>query len=67
MIMTDQSSRPDAVYLPDDLVDEVNKLAQRLGESPGFIVIAAVEHFTRIPEEQRKAVVHGTSIRRRGE
>ncbi len=64
--MIDESSQSDAVYLPDDLVDSVNKLAQRLGESPRFIIIAAVEHFIRIPEEQRKAVVRGTSIRRRG-
>lgn len=64
--MTDGSSPADAVYLPDDLADAVNELARQLGESPRFIIIAAVEHFTRIPEQQRKAVVRGTSIRRRG-
>lgn len=50
--------------LPDDLVDKVLSLSKALGTSPKHIVIAAVEHLTRIPEEQRKAILKGTSIRR---
>jgi len=53
--------------LPEDIVEALKKLSERLGESPRDIVIAAVEHFTRIPEEQRKAILRGTSIRRRGQ
>ncbi|MGB6068676.1 MAG: hypothetical protein WBG50_28030 [Desulfomonilaceae bacterium] len=51
--------------LPDDLIEQVAELADRLGESPRDIVIAAVEHFTRIPEERRKAVLKAASLRRR--
>jgi hypothetical protein len=50
--------------LPDDLIRAVHDLSQRLGASPRQIVIAAVEHLTRIPEEQRKAILKGTSLRR---
>ncbi len=61
-----QPSEEIAVFrLPDDLVEQVAQLADRLGESPRDIVIAAVEHFTRIPEERRKAVMKAASIRRR--
>jgi predicted transcriptional regulator len=64
--MLDQSNMDPTFRLPDDLVEEVNKLALELGETPREVVIAAVDHFTRIPEERRKAVMRGTSIRRRG-
>lgn len=64
--MLDQSNMDPTIILPDDLVEEVNKLALELGETPRDVVIAAVDHFTRIPEERRKAVMRGTSIRRRG-
>jgi len=64
--MLDQSNMDPTIILPDDLVVEVDKLAHELGETPRDIVIAAVDHFTRIPEERRKAVMRGTSIRRRG-
>jgi predicted transcriptional regulator len=64
--MLDQSNMDPTFRLPDDLVEEVNKLALELGETPRDVVIAAVDHFTRIPEERRKAVMRGTSIRRRG-
>ena len=61
-----QPLEENAVFrLPDDLVEQVAELADRLGESPRDIVIAAVEHFARIPEERRKAVLKGASIRRR--
>jgi predicted transcriptional regulator len=63
--MNKPSEQVQVFRLPDDLVDEVAKLADRLGETPQDIVIAAVDHFTRIPEERRKAVLMGTSIRRR--
>ncbi|MDQ7782141.1 MAG: hypothetical protein RDU20_04630 [Desulfomonilaceae bacterium] len=52
--------------LPEDLAEAVDDLAEKLGESPRDIVIAAVEHFTRIPEQQRRAVLRGVSMRRRG-
>lgn len=51
--------------LPDDLVDAVKALTEKYGESPRDIVIAAVEHFTRLPDERRRAVLKGTSMRRR--
>ncbi|MBI5250491.1 MAG: hypothetical protein HY912_13440 [Desulfomonile tiedjei] len=52
--------------LPEDLADKLVQMGERYGESPSDLVIAAVEHFTRIPEEQRKAVLKGVSLRRRG-
>jgi hypothetical protein len=52
--------------LPDDLMEAIRRMSLSYGESPRDIIIAAVEHFTRIPEEQRKAVLRGVSIRRRG-
>ena len=62
-----QPLEENAVFrLPDDLVEQVAQLADRFGESPRDIVIAAVEHFARIPEERRKAVLKAASIRRRG-
>jgi hypothetical protein len=51
--------------LPDDLVEAVKALTETYGESPRDIVIAAVEHFTRLPDERRRAVLKGTSLRRR--
>jgi len=51
--------------LPEDLVRTVGDLAEQYGESPRDIVIAAVDHFARIPEQQRRAVIRGTAIRRR--
>ncbi len=56
----------DSIDLPEDVIQSVKELSTRLGESPRNIVIAAVEHFARIPEEQRKAALRATSIRRRG-
>jgi predicted transcriptional regulator len=63
--MTEPSELTQVFRLPDDLVERVAELADQYGETPRDIVIAAVEHFTRIPEERRKAVLRGTSIRRR--
>lgn len=51
--------------LPEDLLEKLKQMAERYGESSRDLVIAAVDHFTRIPEEQRKAVLKGTSLRRR--
>jgi len=64
--MTQNSGKADFFQLPEDLLDKVNEMSARLGESPRIIVIAAVDHFTRISEEQRKASLRATSIRRRG-
>jgi hypothetical protein len=63
--MSEPSEQSTVFRLPDDLVEQVLELADRLGETPRDIVIAAVEHFTRIPEERRKAVMKAASIRRR--
>jgi len=63
--MTDASQKAVSCNLPDDLMEQIGELAGRLGESPGFIILAAVDHFFRISEEQRKAVIKGTSLRRR--
>lgn len=63
--MTEDTRKSDAFSLPDDLVEKVGELAERLGESRRFIVVAAVEHFFRIPEEQRRAVLRGTALRRK--
>lgn len=52
--------------LPEDLAEKITQMSERYEESPRDLVIAAVEHFTRIPEEQRKAVLRGVSLRRRG-
>ena len=65
--MTLKNSEQTSVFqLPEDLLDKVQELSARLGESSHNIVIAAVDHFIRIPEEQRKASLRATSIRRRG-
>jgi hypothetical protein len=64
--MSQDSEKADFFQLPEDLLHKVKELAERLGESGGNIVIAAVDHFTRISEEQRKASLRATSIRRRG-
>ena len=64
--MADSSEQTDFFQLPEDLLGKVQELSQRLGESSHAIVVAAVDHFVRIPEEQRKASLRATSIRRRG-
>jgi predicted transcriptional regulator len=64
--MTENSGKADSFQLPEDLLDKVQEISARLGESTRIVVIAAVDHFTRISEEQRKAALRATSIRRRG-
>ncbi len=64
--MTANSEKPNLFELPDDLLAKVDELAAHFGESARMIIIAAVDHFTRIPEQQRKASLKATSIRRRG-
>lgn len=66
MATESKENQPLRFTLPDDLVEAVGKMSDKYGESPRDIIISAVEHFTRMPEEQRKAVLRGTSIRRRG-
>jgi hypothetical protein len=61
-----ETESPKPLVLPDDLMEQIADLAGRYRESPRDLIIAAVDHFTRIPEEQRKAEIRGTSIRRRG-
>lgn len=63
--MNELSEQTPVFRLPDDLAEQVAELADLYGETPRDIVIAAVEHFTRIPEERRKAILRGTSLRRR--
>ncbi|MBI5568991.1 MAG: hypothetical protein HY914_03515 [Desulfomonile tiedjei] len=63
--MESSQTSPEAFVLPEDLAEQVAELAARINESPRFLVIAAVDHFFRISEEQRKAVIRGTSRRRR--
>ena len=53
------------LQMPPDIEEKLEKLSALLGEPPREIVIAAVEHFTRIPEQQQKAFMKGTSLRRR--
>ncbi len=64
--MSEGPERTDWFQLPEDLLDKVIEISEHLGESSRSIVIAAVDHFTRIPEEQRKASLRATLIRRRG-
>ncbi|HMK35326.1 MAG TPA: hypothetical protein VK463_09690 [Desulfomonilaceae bacterium] len=64
--MNEEENQVQRPLLPEDLMEAVTRMSLQYGESPRDIIIAAVEHFTRIPEEQRKAVLRGTSIRRRG-
>jgi hypothetical protein len=51
--------------LPPDLVEKLRELSEQLAELPSEIVIAAVDHFTRIDPERQKAIMIGTSKRRR--
>jgi hypothetical protein len=64
MSQNDETYTP--IILPEDIMDAVKALSEKLGESPRDIIIAAVDHFTRIPDERRRAVMKGTSLRRRG-
>jgi len=66
MDMSEQTHADDQVRLPDDLMYALHSLSEKFGESPKFIIMAAVDHFIRINEQQQKAVLKGTSIRRRG-
>lgn len=64
--MCDAEQQNKIFTFPGDLVKELERIATELGESPDNVAIAALEHFTRIPKEQRKASMRATSIRRRG-
>jgi hypothetical protein len=60
-----ETESPKPLLLPEDLMEQIADLASRYRETPRDLIIAAVDHFIRIPEEQRKAVIRGTSMRRR--
>lgn len=62
----DQSKEPMLVEIPEDLGARLDELQSTLGEQRSDIVIAAVEHFTRLPEQRQKAVMMGVARRRRG-
>jgi len=64
MSATDDSMR--LFSFPTDILDDLSRIARELGESPQDVAIAALEHFTKISPEQRKACMRATSIRRRG-
>ncbi len=51
---------------PSDILEDLMRIATELDESPEDVAIAALEHFTKIPPQQRKACMRATSIRRRG-
>ncbi len=51
--------------LPPDLAEKLRELSEQLGEPPNEIIVAAVDHFTRIDPERQKAIMMGTSRRRR--
>jgi hypothetical protein len=53
------------ILLPEDLFEKIVELSSKYGESRRDLIVAAVDHFTRIPEEQRRAIIRGTAIRRR--
>jgi hypothetical protein len=55
-----------SLIIPQDLMEVIDEFSGKYAESPRDLVIAAVEHFTRIPEEQRKAVIRGCNMRRKG-
>jgi predicted transcriptional regulator len=63
--MSDSTTDESLFELPDDLVTAVRELSEKLGESPRDIVITAVDHFTRLPDDRRRAILKGTSLRRR--
>ncbi len=52
--------------LPADVVKMLEEMSLELGESTRDVLIAAVEHFSKIPEMQRKAAMTGAARRRRG-
>lgn len=63
--MNPEDERTTIFRLPDDLAQAIAEFSEAYNESPRDIVIAAVEHFTRISEQQRRAVIRGTAGRRR--
>jgi hypothetical protein len=56
---------PAQFSVPPDLVEKLTELSVILGEAPGDIVIAAVDHFTVLPRERQKAALVATARRRR--
>lgn len=52
--------------LPPDIIKMLEKMSQELKESPRDVLIAGIEHFFKIPEQQRKAAMAGAARRRRG-
>jgi hypothetical protein len=54
-----------SVSLPSGLWAKILELASSLGQSPEEIVVAAADHFTILPPERQKAIIIGSSRRRR--
>jgi hypothetical protein len=63
--MNSDNTENKPILLPDDLFAKIAELSAKYGESQRDLLVAAVDHFTRIPEEQRRAIIRGTAIRRR--
>jgi hypothetical protein len=63
--MNSDNTENKPILLPDDLFEKIVELSSKYGESQRNLLVAAVDHFTRIPEEQRRAIIRGTAIRRR--
>lgn len=65
--MADKLTKQEGAFdLPSDLVKMLEEMSLELGESTRDVLIAAVEHFSKIPEMQRKAAMTGAARRRRG-
>ncbi len=56
---------PENLNLPFDVLEKLQELSEKLGEPPTEIIIAAVDHFTRLDSQRQKAIMIGTSRRRR--
>ncbi len=55
----------ETLNLPHDVLEKLQELSDKLGEPPTEIIVAALDHFTRLDSQRQKAIMIGTSIRRR--
>jgi hypothetical protein len=53
-------------HLTDELAQMLEAMSAELSEAPRDVLIAAIEHFSKIPEQQRKAAMKAAARRRRG-